>query len=77
MDFWMLTEKGRHQVFEIERKPLDDEGKLIKYLNRVGSAPVENIVSATGIPEVTVNAMLKRLSESSWVWKKSTRFTSF
>jgi len=77
MDFWMLTEKGKRQVFEIERKHLDDEGKLIKYLSRMGSAPVETMVSATGIPEVTVNAILKRLNEKSWVWRKSTRFSKF
>jgi hypothetical protein len=77
MDFWMLTEKGKRSVFEIERKHLDDEGKIIKFLNRVGSAPVETMVVATGIHEHGVNAILKRLSERAWVWKKSTRFAKF
>jgi len=77
MDFWMRTEKGKRQVFEIERKHLNDEGKLIKFLNRMGSATVETMVSTTGIPAVTINAILKRLSEKSWVWKKPTKFTRF
>lgn len=77
MDFWMLTEKGRRRVFEIERKSLDDEGKTIKFLNRAGSAPVESIVITTGVDAPAVNAILKSLSERAWVWKKSTRFAQY
>ena len=77
MDFWMLTEKGKRAIFEIERKHLDDEGKIIKYLHRSGSASVETIVISTGIHEHAVLAILKRLNERSMVWRKSTRFTRF
>ena len=77
MDFWMLTEKGKRSIVETGRKHIENEARILEFLNRVSSATVEVIVHATGLDEPTVRTTLKRLNEKSWVWKKATRLAKF
>jgi DNA-binding MarR family transcriptional regulator len=77
VDFWMLTEKGKRFVVATERKHVENEARILEFLNRVGSATMEVIVQGTGLDELTVRTTLKRLNEKSWVWKKATRLAKF
>jgi predicted transcriptional regulator len=77
VDFWMLTEKGKRFVVATERKHVENEAKVLGFLNRVSSATMEVIVQGTGLDEFTVRTTLKRLNEKSWVWKKTTRLAKF
>ena len=77
MDFWMLTEKGKRFVVLTEKKHIENEARILEFLNRVGSATEEVIASRTGLDELAVRTTLKRMNEKSWVWKKATRLAKF
>jgi predicted transcriptional regulator len=77
VDFWMLTEKGKRFVSPMERNRVENEAKILEFLNRVGSATEEVIAYGTNLDELTVKATLKKLTEKSWVWKKATRLAKF
>ena len=77
MDFWMLTEKGKRFLMATERGSTENEARVMEFLNRVGSAPIETIAHVTRLDEYTIQDTLKRLNEKSWVWKKATRFAKF
>ena len=77
MDFWMLTEKGKRFIFPMERNRIENEAKILEFLNRVGSATTDVIAHGTNLDELTVKATLKKMTEKSWVWKKATKLVRF
>ena len=77
MDFWMLTEKGKRFIVATEKQHIENEARILEFLNRVNSATMEVIAHGTGLDELTVRTTLKRLNEKSWVWKKATRLAKF
>ena len=52
MEFWMLTEKGKRFIFPMEESHVENEARVLEFLNRVGSATIE--VIAHGIKRIKV-----------------------
>lgn len=51
---------GRYQCMECGRELLDDYGKIKKYFEKHGPAPVSQIAKDTGISRDKINILLKR-----------------
>jgi hypothetical protein len=77
MDYYVLNQSGRKAIQTLEKAGRNEEAKILELLDRAGSATQEQLVYSLGMESYRVDAILKSFLSSRWIWKNTTRATSF
>jgi hypothetical protein len=77
MEYYVLNQSGRKSIQVLQKSGKDDEAKILDMLDRAGSATTDQIVYSLHMEEDRVTNILKTFLAKRWVWKNTTRTTSF
>jgi len=77
MDYYVITESGKRAMKRLKKEITEEEAKILAYLDRAGSATVEQVAYATHMEEFEALERLKSLVANRWAWLNKTRFKPY
>ena len=77
MEYYVINESGRKAIRTLLLEKKDDEARVLGFIERAGSATVEQLSSSLNMPNNHVINTLHHLLSNRWIWKNSTRTAPF
>ena len=77
MEYYVINEEGRKAIHSLQVKKHDDEARVLSFLARAGNATIEQMVTSLNMADFQIKNILKLLIANRWVWKNTTRTSSF
>jgi hypothetical protein len=77
MEYYVINESGRRAIHALQIEKKDDEARVLSFLERAGSATVEQLCSALHMADDQTKNILQLFIAKRWVWKNITRASSF
>ncbi len=77
MEYYVITEEGRKVIHGLRLEKKEDEARILGFLERAGSASLQQLSSSLNMTDSQVKSILQSLISRRWVWKNITRAASF